>query len=397
MEGTEIRVRSLYLDHNATTPVRPEVVDAMMSCLSGQPGNPSSLHRFGREAAKLRDEARARLAHAAGCEPEEVAFTSGGTEADNLVLRGATTPERRHLVTVATEHEAILQTAAALQADGVETTVLPVDAEGRVSAEQVGEAIRPDTALVSVMAANNETGVLQPVDEIGRLCRRRGVLFHTDAVQFLGKLPFRFRDLPVDFASVSSHKLGGPKGVGALLVRKGVKLRPLVTGGGQERRLRPGTENLPGIVGFGKAAELADQEVADEAPRLAALRDRLERGVSRIAPGARPNGARASRLPNTSNVSFSGLDGETLLVSLDLEGVAVSTGAACNAGAAEPSHVLLAMGRSHEDAAASLRFSLGRTTREADIDEALDVLARLIARLTCTGSVPDSGRALSRE
>ena len=383
-------MRSLYLDHNATTPVRPEVVEAMTACLGGPPGNPSSLHRFGRDAAKLRNDARARLAGAAGCEPEEAVFTSGGTEADNLVLRGATTRERRHVVTVATEHEAILQTAAALQADGVDVTILPVDADGRVTGVQVAEALRPDTARsvsCSEQRDRRPAAIEKSVDPPVSFTRR-------------GSVPANSRPVsrsPRDVASVSSHKLGGPKGVGALIVRRGVKLRPLVTGGSQEQRLRPGTENLPGIVGFGKAAELANHEVGDEAPRLAALRDRLERGVSRIAPDVRNNGARAPRLPNTSNVSFLGLDGETLLVSLDLEGVAVSTGAACNAGAAEPSHVLLAMGRSHEEAAASLRFSLGRTTRDADIDEALDVLARVITRLTCTGSVPEPGRALSRE
>jgi cysteine desulfurase len=393
----EIRMRSVYLDHNATTPVRPEVVDAMAACLSGPPGNPSSLHRFGREAARLRDEARAALARAAGCEPEEVIFTSGGTEADNLVLRGAVSEERPHLVTVATEHEAVLHTVGSREGADRAATILPVDEDGRVDPEHVGRAIGSRTALVSVMAANNETGVLQRIESIGPVCRARGALFHTDAVQLFGKLPFRFRDLPLDAASLSSHKLGGPKGVGALIVRRGVRIRPLVTGGGQERRIRPGTENLPGIVGFARAAELADQEVGEEAPRLAALRDRLERGILRIAPGARVNGARSPRLPNTSNVSFPGLDGETLLVSLDLEGVAVSTGAACNAGAAEPSHVLLAMGRTREEAGASLRFSLGRTTRDSEIDEALDVLARVIARLTCTGSIPEPGRALSRE
>lgn len=390
-------MRSLYLDHNATTPVRPEAASAMAECLEGPPGNPSSLHRFGRDAARARELARARVARAAGCEAEEVVFTSGGTEADNLALRGALSEGRRHLVTVATEHEAVLQTVEALEAGGMEATVLPVREDGRADPDDVAAALRRDTALVSVMAANNETGVLQPIDAIGRLCRDRGVLFHTDAVQLFGKLPFALRSLAVDLVSISSHKIGGPKGVGALCVKRGVALRPLVTGGSQERRLRPGTENLPGIVGFGKAAELADLELAREAPRLAALRDRLEQGVLRVAPGARVNGAPSPRLPNTSNVSFPGLDGETLLMALDLEGVAVSTGAACNAGAAEPSHVLLAMGRSREEAGGSLRFSLGRTTQEAEIDETLDVLARVIARLNRNGSVPQAGRALSRE
>ena len=390
-------MRSLYLDHNATTPVRPEVVEAMAECLAGPPGNPSSLHRFGRAAAKLRELARSRVAKAMGCDPEEVLFTSGGTEADNLALRGALGPTATHVVTAATEHEAVLQTAEALEEHGSTATVLRVGTDGRLDPAQVAAAIRPETALVSVMAANNETGVLHPIEEIGRACRQRGVLFHTDAVQLFGKLPFVMRSLPVDLVSISSHKIGGPKGIGALCVKRGVRLQPLVTGGGQERRVRPGTENLPGIVGFGKAAELADLEVGAESRRLAQLRDRLEEGIRRIAPDALVNGEESPRLPNTSNVSFPGLDGETLLVALDLEGIAVSTGAACNAGAAEPSHVLLAMGRTREEAGASLRFSLGRTTQEPEIDEALDVLARVVARFNGHGSAPRAGRALSRE
>ncbi|HMB69633.1 MAG TPA: cysteine desulfurase family protein, partial [bacterium] len=231
----------VYLDHNATTPVRPEVARAMAACLEGPPGNPSSLHRFGREAAALRDEARERLAAACGCTAGRVIFTSGGTEADNLALRGRAGRAPAHLVTAGTEHEAVLHTAQALQREGVDVTVLPVDGNGQVTPEDVDRAIRPETALVSLMAANNETGVLLPLPRIGEICRRRGVLFHTDAVQFLGKAPFTFDELPLDLASVSAHKIGGPKGIGALLIREGVRISPLVTGGGQERKVRPGT------------------------------------------------------------------------------------------------------------------------------------------------------------
>jgi cysteine desulfurase len=322
-----------------------------------------------------------------------VLFTSGGTEADNLALRGilASSPNRRHVVTLATEHEAVLHTLSALSPDGAELTILPVPADGRPAAEDVAAALRDDTALVTVMAANNETGVLADLNAMGAVCRRRGVLFHTDAVQMFGKVPFSFSELPLDLASISSHKIGGPKGVGALLVRDGVKLPPQQTGGGQERGVRPGTENLPGIVGFGEAAELAAREVGTEGPRLAALRDRLEEGVLRAFPEAEVNGDTANRLPNTSNVTFPGLDGESLLIALDLEGVAVSTGAACRAGAAEPSHVLIGMGRTVAQAGSSLRFSLGNLSRDSDIVGVLEVLPRIISRLTGTGSA-SSGR-----
>ncbi len=384
----------VYLDHNATTPVRPGAAAAMGASLAGDPGNPSSLHGYGRAAARLREESRRRLADAAGCAPEEVVFTSGGTEADNLVLRGSLAGERRHVVTAATEHEAVLHTVHALEAAGTaHATVVGVGADGVVDPAAVQAAIRPDTALVSIMAANNETGVLNPIRRIGEACRAAGVPFHVDAVQYFGKLPFRFADLPVDYVSVSAHKIGGPKGIGALLVRRGQALAAQVTGGGQERRLRPGTENLPGMVGFAQAAEEAVAELPAETTRLAELRDRLERGVLSAAPGSRANGAEAARLPNTSNVSFAGVDGETLLVALDLEGVAVSTGAACNAGATEPSHVLLAMGRSRPQAAGSIRFSLGRTTTEAEIRYVLAALERVLARATSTGPARERGEA----
>ena len=382
---------AIYLDHNATTPVHPDAVAAMAACLSAEAGNPSSLHRFGRAAARLRDQARAQVAAAVGCAPEEVTVTSGGTEADNLALRGVAGARRGHLVTVATEHEAVLQTAEDLEHSGARVSVVPVDGEGRVDPARIAAAIEEDTCVVSVMAANNETGVAAPLAAIGEICRSRGVLFHTDAVQFFGKLPFRFADLPVDLASISAHKIGGPKGIGALLVRSGIEVAPVLTGGSQERRRRPGTENLPGMAGFGTAAEIAARDLSAEIPRLAGLRDELERGILRIMPEARINGRGALRLPNTSNVSFPGLEGESLMIALDLEGIAVSTGAACNAGASAPSHELRAMGRSREDAAASLRFSIGRTTGPADIERALVALDRVVTRARAASAATQPG------
>jgi cysteine desulfurase len=380
-------MRRIYLDHNATTPVRPDAAAAVRDCLE-LVGNPSSLHAFGRAARERREEARAEVAAAAGCAPSCVVFASGGTEANNLALRGALAASGgRHLVVAATEHEAVLQTAERLASEGARLTVLGVDPEGCVDLDELGASLRPDTALVSLMAANNETGALLPLVEVGRLCRERGVLFHTDAVQLFGKLPFRMDDLPVDLASISSHKIGGPKGVGALLVGAGAKLRSVVTGGGQERGLRPGTENLPGIAGFGAAARRAASELPREAPRILALRNRLEQGILRDVPEAVVNAAGAERLPNTSNVTFAGTDGESLAVALDLEGIAVSTGAACNAGAAEPSHVLRAMGRTRQQAGGSIRFSLGFSTTAAEIEEVLSVLPTVARRVAGSGAV----------
>jgi cysteine desulfurase len=379
-------MRRIYLDFNATTPVRPEVAEEMMACLVGPAGNPSSLHSFGREARSLREIARERVSSALGTTPESVVFTSGGTEADNLALRGfLRTRPGAHLVTVATEHEAVLHTAESLRDEGARITVLGVDSCGRVDPARLREAITAETVLVSIMAANNETGVLADLDALGAVCREKRVPFHTDAVQCFGKAPFRFDRLPVDLASVSAHKIGGPKGIGALVLREGLSIPPMQTGGGQERRQRPGTENLPGLVGFGRAAELAAAELAAEADRLAGLRDRLEEGLREGFPRVRINGQDAPRLPNTSNASFPGLDGESMLIALDLEGVAVSTGAACQAGAAEPSHVLQAMGLSPEEAGGSLRFSLGNASTESDIREVLEILPRITSRLTGVG------------
>jgi cysteine desulfurase len=380
-------VRRIYLDHNATTPVRPEAVRAVQECL-GLVGNPSSIHGFGRAARERREEARADVAAAAGCAPACVIFTSGGTEADNLALRGALASRGGgQLVVAGTEHEAVLQTAEHLASTGVPVTVLAVDREGQVDLDELRHSLRAETALVSLMAANNETGALLPLVDVGEICRSRGVPFHTDAVQLFGKLPFRLDDLPVDLASVSSHKVGGPKGVGALLVRAGTELRPVVTGGGQERGLRPGTENLPGIAGFGAAARHAAAELARERPRILALRNRLEQGILRDLPEAVVNAGEGERLPNTSNMTFAGTDGVSLTVALDLEGIAVSTGAACNAGAAEPSHVLRAMGRTRQEAGSSIRFSLGFATTAAEIEEVLSVLPAVTRRIAGSGIV----------
>jgi cysteine desulfurase len=376
-----------YFDFNATTPVRAPVVEEIFACLAGKPGNPSSVHQFGQHAAKLRERARERLATAAGCEPDRIIFTSGGTEADNLALRGIAQSRPKgglHLVTSKAEHEAVLHTAVDLQHRGWEVTTLQVDSDGRVDPDEVRAALRSDTALVSLMAANNETGVLLDLERVGAICRERGVSFHTDAVQFFGKIPFPFDQLPIDLASISSHKIGGPKGVGALLVRPGIELHPMITGGSQERKIRPGTENLPGIVGFGKAAELAAEALGRESERIRALRDRLENGIRSEFPAVIVNGEGARRLPNTCNVSFPGIDGHDLLVALDLEGFAVSTGAACHAGAAEPSHVILAMGRSREEASGSIRFSLGWETTDDQVERLLTVLPQLVRRMEST-------------
>jgi cysteine desulfurase len=377
-------MRRVYLDHNATTPVRPEVAEAMRPCLGPLFGNPNSIHGFGREARAAVEEARARAAALIGAaDPEEILFTSGGTESDNLALRGALAAAggSGHIVTTAVEHHAVLDTCKALESERVRVTYLPPDRAGRVPPEAVAGAIRPDTRLVSVMWGNNEVGTLQPVAEIAALCHERGVPFHTDAVQALGKVPIRVRELGVDFLSASGHKINGPKGVGFLFVRRGARLAPLLTGGGQERDLRPGTENVAGIVGLGEACRLAREEGPALARTLAALRDRLEGEVCERVPDVVVNGDPAHRLPGTASLSFLGAEGETLLIRLDLEGVAVSTGSACSAGSTEPSHVLVAMGLASEAIRGSLRFSLGWGSEEADVDRLLEVLPEAVRKV----------------
>ncbi|OGL59461.1 MAG: cysteine desulfurase NifS [Candidatus Tectomicrobia bacterium RIFCSPLOWO2_12_FULL_69_37] len=388
-------MKRVYLDHNATTPVRPEVAEAMRPFLGALFGNPNSIHGFGREARAAVEEARARAAALIGAaEPEEILFTSGGTESDNLALRGALAAAggSGHILTSAVEHHAVLDTCKALESGKIRVTCLPPDKAGRVTAGAVAGALRPDTRLVSVMWGNNEVGTLQPVGEIAALCRERGVPFHTDAVQALGKVPMNVRELGVDFLSASAHKINGPKGAGFLYVRTGARLAPLLTGGGQERDLRSGTENVPGIVGLGEACRLAREEGPAQARALAALRERLESAVCERIPDVVVNGGAAERLPGTSNLSFIGAEGETLLIRLDLEGIAVSTGSACSAGSTEPSHVLVAMGLSLEALRGSLRFSLGWGSTEEDVGRVLDVLPEAVRRVRAMAPKPEARR-----
>jgi cysteine desulfurase len=347
-------------------------------------GNPSSVHHFGQRAKALIDEARSSVAALIGGEPSEVVFTSGGTEADNLALRGATgageRSSRRHLVTTGIEHEAVLNTARALAARGWTTVLVPVEAGGVVSVERMAEVITADTLIVSVMHANNEIGTIQPVAEIARIARERGALVHTDAVQSAGKIPVDVKALGVDLLSLSAHKFNGPKGIGALWVRRGTRLAAAQTGGRQERGRRAGTENVAGIVGLGAAAELARRKLM-HADRVRALRDRLEQGILTAMPGTALNGTPDARVPNTSNIGFDGVEAESLLIALDLEGIAVSTGSACSSGTLEPSHVLRAMGLPTDRAQNSIRFSLGDDNTEAEIDHVLAVLPRVVAKL----------------
>ncbi len=376
-------MRQVYLDYNATTPVHPRVLDAMLPFFRESFGNASSLHWAGRGARQAVDRAREAVARLVGAEPSEVVFTSGATESDNLALRGiAELHPGGHIVTTAVEHQAVLETCQALAAKGYRITYLPVDRAGRLDPAQLEAAITPDTCLVSVMLANNETGVIFPVEAVGRICRARGVLFHCDATQAVGKIPVDVRRSGIDLLALSGHKLSGPKGVGALVVRKGVKLRPQMTGGHQERGRRCGTENVPGIVGLGEAARLAAERLsAGEPARVAALRDRLEAQITERIPAVVVNGAGADRLPNTLNCSFRWIEGEGILLALDLAGVAVSSGSACSAGSLDPSHVLLAMGLGRELAQGTVRFSLGYETTEADIDYVAETLPPIVERL----------------
>ena len=373
----------IYLDHNATTPVAPPVADAMTSALRSVFGNPSSVHAYGQEAKTALDEARSAVARLIGAEPTEIVFTSGGSESDNLAIRGvaeAAAPGRRHLVAGAIEHEAVLRTLKALDGEDRPTTLVGVDERGVITADRLAEALTDETALVSVMHANNEIGTIQPVAELAALARERGALVHTDAVQSVGKIPVDVRDLGVDLLSLSGHKFNGPKGAGALWIRRGTRLHAQLTGGRQERNRRAGTENLPAIVGLGAAARLLSAR-EKEADDVTALRDRLEAGILAEVPGTAVNGGTGPRVGNTSNVSFHGVEAESLLIALDLEGIAVSTGSACSSGTLEPSHVLRAMGFSPHRTQNSIRFSLGLGNTAADVDRVVEVLPGLVDRL----------------
>jgi cysteine desulfurase len=377
-------VQRFYFDHNATTPVAPEVLETVVSCLGQVYGNASSIHHFGQGAKQRLEAARRQLALLIHANPAELIFTSGGTEADNLAILGvvrAASGPNRHVITSAIEHPAVLAPCAQLEREGVTVTRLNPDSSGRVKADDVRRALRPDTVLVSIMHANNETGAIQPVADIARAAHEAGVPLHVDGVQALGKVPVDMQELGADLYSMSGHKIYAPKGVGALYVRKGVRLAPVIFGGHHERDRRPGTENVPGIAAFGTAAELAARNLGIETERLGSLRDRLERSILDRIAGAGVNGGRSNRTPNTSNIYFDGIDGEALVIALDLRGFAVSTGSACSSGAITPSHVLTAMGLSSERARASLRISLGRSNNSEQVDELVNALEGAVAHL----------------
>ncbi len=376
-------MQRFYFDHNATTPVAPEVLEAMTACLGQVYGNASSIHHFGQAAKERIEAARRQLAALMGCPPADIVFTGGGTESDNMAVLGAVRARAgaRHVVTSAIEHPAVLSPCQQLEREGVRVTRLRVGPSGVVDPADVRRALRPDTALVSIMHANNELGTVQPIAEIAAIARAAGVALHVDGVQALGRIPVDVTALGVDLYSVSGHKLYAPKGVGALYVRKGTALEPIGFGGHHERDRRPGTENVPGIAAFGAAAELAGRTLAAESARVGALRDRLEEAIPRRISGAAVNGSRANRTPNTSNVCFDAIDGEALVIALDLRGFAVSTGAACSSGALAPSHVLTAIGLSPDRARASMRFSLGRGTTAEQVDALVDALEGAVGHL----------------
>ncbi|QUL98003.1 MAG: cysteine desulfurase NifS [Candidatus Fermentithermobacillus carboniphilus] len=376
--------RHIYLDHSATTPVRPEVLAAMLPYFGDKFGNASSVHRWGREARMAVEEAREKVASLIKADPREIIFTSGGTESDNLALRGVAWAYRsrgNHIITSAIEHHAVLHTCESLEKEGFRVTYLPCDRYGMIDPEEVKRAITKDTILISIMHGQNEVGTIEPIGEIGKLAKEHGIIFHSDAVQSAGKVPIDVNAMNVDLLTVSSHKIYGPKGVGALYVRKGTRLVPQATGGAHERGMRAGTENVPGIVGFGEACRLAEKELPEESKRLSALRDRLIRGILDKIPDSILNGHPTERLPHNVNVSIKYVEGESMLLNLDLLGVGASSGSACTSGSLEPSHVLLAMGVPHEVAHGSLRMTLGKSNTEADIDYVLEVLPPIVERL----------------
>ncbi len=369
------------MDANATTPVLPEVLEAMRPWFLESFGNASSIHQPGQRARAAVEQARAHVAKLLGCRPAEIVFTSGGTESDNAALFGMVR-QGDHLITSSIEHHAVLHVAERLRERGVEVTFLPVSTEGLVDPQDVGRAIQPNTKLISVMYANNETGAIQPVAEIGKIAREAGVRFHTDAVQAAGKLPLDVETLGVDLLSISGHKMHAPQGTGVLYIRKGLQLEPMIFGGSHERQRRAGTENVPGIVGLGKAAEIALENLhSGGVERLAALRDRLEQGIVAAVPGAGVHSGAVPRTANTSSIYFDHLEGEALVIALDLRGLATSGGSACMSGATDPSHVLLAMGVTPKHARASIRFSLSKLNTDEDVDAALEIVPAAVERL----------------
>ncbi len=374
-------MRRVYLDNNATTPVLPEVLEAMRPYFAEHFGNASSIHHHGQETRAAVERARESVAALLGCRPSEVVFTSGGTEGDNLAISGLTRAGD-HVISSTIEHHAVLNSCKHLEAMGCEVTYIPVDGRGLVDPDDVRRALRPNTRLITIMMANNETGVLQPVEEIGKIAAEADVYFHTDAVQAAGKLPIEVKRLGCDLLSISGHKLHAPQGVGAIYVSKGTVLQPMFYGGSHERSRRAGTENVPGIIGLGKAAELAREALErGDLARMSAMRDRIEQTILSEVDATGVNGEGAPRVPNTTNIHFDYIEGEALVIALDLKGLAVSTGAACSSGAIEPSHVLTAMGLPPEIARASLRFSLGKQNTPDDIEFALALVPQTVARL----------------
>lgn len=377
-------MRKVYMDHSATTPMDQEIAQSMLKYMVEDFGNPSSIHAFGRDARRVVEDARERVATALGANPAEIIFTSGGTEADNMAILGVATANCKkgnHIITSTIEHHAVLDTCKHLEKNGFTVTYIPVDETGRVRVADVAKAITNNTIMISIMHANNEVGTIQPIAEIGKLAKAKGVYFHVDAVQSMGKIPVNVEDLNVDLLSLSAHKIYGPKGVGCLYVRKGLRITPITHGGSQERKRRAGTENVPGIVGFGLAMEKAVQDMAAESLRLTKMRDRLIKGILERLDYTQLNGHPTERLPNNVNFSFKFIEGESLLLMLDMKGVAGSSGSACTSGSLDPSHVLLAMGIPHEVAHGSLRLSLGKVNSEQDVDYILEVLPPIVERL----------------
>ena len=376
--------QSVYADNAATTKLSPAVLEAMMPYLTEEYGNPSSLYRFGNHAKRAIEQARKEVADVLGAEPFEILFTGGGTEADNWVkeiMRSLKARGKNHFITSAVEHHALLHSAQRLQKEGFEVTFIPVDREGQLDPEQVRAAIRPETGLVSIMFANNEIGTIYPIKEIGAICRQAGVLFHTDAVQAAGHLPINVKEMNIDLLSLSAHKFHGPKGVGAFYCRRGIPLPSLIDGGAQERGKRAGTENVAGIVGLGAALRLANEEMSEASARVSAMRDRLIDGILQTVPMCRLNGPRHNRLPGNCNISFLGIEGESLLLRLDLAGIAASSGSACASSSLDPSHVLLAIGLPHEVAHGSVRLSLSDYNTEEDVDYILEKLPEIVSTL----------------
>ncbi len=377
-------MRRIYLDHAATTPTQPEVVKAMLPYFTDAFGNPSSIYSCGQEAKEAIEEARTMVAELIGARSEEIIFTSGGTEADNFALKGiayASEHKGEHIITTSVEHHAVMESCKFLEKKGLKVTYLPVDGYGLVDPQDVKKAITDKTILISVMHANNEVGTIEPIGEIGKIAKEAGLCFHTDAVQPVGHIPVNVDELGVDLLSISAHKFYGPKGVGALYVRKGTRLAPYMHGGEQEKRHRAGTENVPAIMGLGKAVELARQEMSKETERLTYLREQLIKGLIERIDHIRLNGHPLKRLPNNVNVSVDFVEGESMLLNLDLEGICASTGSACSSSSLEPSHILLALGLPPEQAHGSLRFTLGRENTGEDIERVLEVLPRIVAKL----------------